>query len=117
MMTSPADPVHCYSAVFEFLRDDKQVRTTDIDFTATNRSEAIRAAARFWDGRNKALPEHYHRLLCYKVYGKTIAEIGAAGEYRSMNGFNFFEYKVDTAGLPLADYIEYRCRELEQRKI
>lgn len=98
--------VMCYSASFEFFTEENRVQNCIIDFSADDMPEAIRSAVRWWDGRLKHVNEYFNRALCVKVYPKVIGPIGPGGELNTRNGIFWFEWKYDTAGMSLNDYVE-----------
>jgi hypothetical protein len=100
----------CYRADFEFLNDFREVRSSDILYTSDNPDAAIREAVAWWRGRERNLSSHFAKILCIKV---TPYEVGPLinGMLHNPCAFGIFEYKCDTAGLPLDEYVEYRINE------
>ena len=113
-----ARTVRVYAAEFEYRERDSfgAVRSMDQQFTAAGPVEAVRAAARFWHGRVQAWPELFGVLLCLKIRMQSIGPIGADGSAGMHNTFPFFEFKIDTAGMPFNDYVEYRSAQLRRLK-
>ncbi len=107
-----------YKAYFWFTRRDEIgeiiEKSIDVGFTSDGPAEAVRAAVRFWEGRQRNMPAHFVNLYCIKVANYLIGPIAEDGSLTNPGNFDFFEYKRDTAGLPLADYVEYRCSQIER---
>lgn len=104
-----------YRAEFEFRRSDRHIHTVYATYSAATCADAVRDAVRFWNGRHNTIPDHFTKILCIKVARYLIGPIAEDGSLTNPGNFDFFEYKCDTAGLPLAEYVEYRCSELERR--
>lgn len=110
--------IRAYAAYYWFTRRDEIgeiiEKSIDVKFTSPSPAEAVRAAVRFWVGRHRAMPEHFGNLYRIKVANYLIGPIAEDGSLTNPGNFDFFEYKRDTAGLPLEEYVEYRCREIER---
>lgn len=111
--------IRAYAAYYCFTRRGEIgeiiEKSIDVKFMAPGPEHAVRAAVRFWEGRQRNMPEHLGNLYCIKVASYLIGPIAEDGSLTNPGNFDFFEYKRDTAGLPLADYVEYRCAQLEER--
>lgn len=101
-----------YSASYEFLTDENECRSTTITYLASDEAEAMKASVRFWKGRNENLPDWFNKILCVKVYPQAIGEIEADGTLQTRLGFRFMEWKYDTAGMELEDFVEYMAQKL-----
>lgn len=110
-----SERISLYRAYFWYQSADPGERTIDIFFTAPDPMEAVRSAYRFWVGRNKNMPGHFRKVFCLKVVNYEVGPIAEDGMLTNPGNFDFFEYKYDTAGLPLAEYVEYRCSEFDRR--
>lgn len=110
--------IKAYAADYEFWTlaspgHPRDMRTTSLVFTAEDGVDAVRSALVFWQGRNAAIPEHFHSLLCLKVRLHTIGPIDAhSGAMTNPGNWRIFEYKCDTAGLSLVHYVNMRCEEM-----
>lgn len=104
-----------YKAYFDYRRNDNHIQHMDITYTALNPSDAVRDALRFYRLREESLPDHFGEILCLKVAFYVIGPIAEDGSLTNPGNWHFFEYKYDTAGLPLAEYVEYRCSEFDRR--
>lgn len=100
-----------YSASYEFFTDDKECRSTMITYLAPNEAEAMKAAVRFWKGRNENLPDWFNKILCVKIYLQAIGEIEADGTLQTRLGFRLMEWKYDTAGMELEEFVEYMAQK------
>lgn len=106
--------INTYAAYYDFVNADHEGRSIDIKFVAPGPDHAVRAAIRFWEGRQRNMPEHFCSLYSIKVANYLIGPIAEDGSLTNPGNFDFFEYKADTAGLPLAEYVEYRCSQIER---
>lgn len=106
--------IRAYAAYYDFTNVDREGRNIDIKFVAPSPADAVRAAVRFWEDRHRAMPEHFGKLYSIKVANYLIGPIAEDGSLTNPGNFDFFEYKRDTAGLPLAEYVEYRCSQIER---
>lgn len=111
-----ARTVRVYAADFEYTEQDapRSYRVMTQQFTAPSPIEAIEAAARFWNGRVQAWPEYFGTLLCLKIRTLTIGPIDAEGRAGVVNNFPFFEFKIDTAGMPFSEYVGFRSAQLKR---
>jgi hypothetical protein len=103
---------HCYELSFEY-RTENGVSSTHHVYTAETPSEAIKSSLEFWKERHKHLPTIFRELLCCKIHPISIGPI-TNGRLHSGVGFPFFEYKIDTAGLPIEEYFKMQQTKLER---
>ena len=84
-------------------------RDLDAVYRSTNDRQAVLDAIRFGEGRLKALPDMFCKLLCVKVYRFDPQPITAGGGCPSKLGSlgPFFEWKCDWPGT-LEEYIKER---------
>jgi len=101
--------VSIYEAIYEYRNHDGGVHSTDIIYTADDAKEAVRAAGRFWDGRQRNVPDHFGKVICVKVHPRTLGPIGDDGQLHNGRGLFGYEWKIDTAGMMLADHINAWC--------
>jgi hypothetical protein len=90
-----------FNASYEYLDDERQVGSTSVNYTAEDRYDAISSSIKFWVGRQQALSERSNKLLCVKVASVNIGPFGSTGSLFNPGNWPFFEWKVDTAGVPL----------------
>lgn len=72
-----------------------ELRFEDID-----KENAIKSVGRWWRNRNKAIPDHFHRLCAYKLWIIVPQKVAPDGYLPPENGFNCYEWKID-GGRPL----------------
>lgn len=102
-----------FTAELEYVTEDFEVKHMLIDYTADSPGEAVKSAHRFWLNRSsdELMSPIFHRLLCLKVGTRQVGEIDDTGNYNTRFVGYFFEYKVDTAGMELDQYIEHRIQK------
>lgn len=109
------EKVSTYVAVLEYRGMDRSefgCAKMDIEFIAPTPSEAILAALRFWQNRRRQLPEWFDTLLCMKIYVHYVGPIADDGMLQTRKSMHFFEYKYDTAGMPLVEYFHMKTEWL-----
>lgn len=104
--------VSVFSASYEYARDDRSVTSMEVQFTAADEFDAIVSAIRFWMGRQHAMPTYFNKLFAVKVGKDTIGPIDASGSMFNGTDFPFFEWKIDSRGMPLETYALLRMGEL-----
>lgn len=104
-----AEKVQAYEALYEYRDQDGGVHSIDVIYTADDVNDAVRAAGRFWDGRKRNLPTNFSKVLCVKVNHRTLGPVGHDGRLFNDRGLFGYEWKIDTAGMTLADHINAWC--------
>lgn len=67
----------------------------DIDFQAEDDREAARAFLRWFEARQRHVPEHYQTLLAVKLKRLFPGTIDAEGNLGTAGNWPFFEWKID----------------------
>jgi len=105
--------VLAYKASYEYLTADNTVQTLNTVYLAATPAAAMDASVRFWEGRNKAMPEWFHEALCVTVYPYEIGEISANGALLGGIGFRLFEWKCDNfGGHTLREFASYMAQRV-----
>ena len=105
--------VNTFKASYEYLEANNTVHTIDIVYLADTPVEAMNASVRFWEGRNKAMPEYFHEALCVTVYPYVIAPISTDGRIQGGIGMRLFEWKCDNfGGHTLQEFVQYMTQKL-----
>lgn len=107
---------HTFTASYEYRDGEGQVVGTTINFRDRGPDLAIRSSVRWWNARHEAAPEWFAELLCIKLGFLNIGPIDETGRLSPPYGGTFFEYKCDTAGAPLDDYVENRILRMWAEK-
>lgn len=90
------------------------VRSDSINFSALDESDAVAAALRYMQGREK-IPEFFTELLYFQIHPLTIGTIGPLGEYGTKIGFRLMEWSRDRAGVDKETYCEWKIAEWSRK--
>lgn len=98
---APAEP-RLYLASLEIQTDAQTAEANrfDIRFIDGDPESAAKAVGRWWQNRQVAFPEHFHRLLAIKLWTSEPQRISEDGVLPSERGMVVWEWKID-GGRPL----------------
>lgn len=111
----PTPELLTFKASYEYRANGQRVRASDITYIAENEIEAARSFERFWDNRQREVPEWFGELLAVKIYQVTIRPIAEDGSYQNRNSLFNFEWKCDM-GWTYDDRVNYLIAQKERRK-
>lgn len=95
-----------WEGFFEHRDGDMRVTSLDVIFDSPNDRQALADMGAFWKSRQIVMPEHFGRLLAFKLYPYRVPPIVNGGLAFGHLSMRAFEWKCDTAGCSFETWIE-----------